>query len=483
MNPPLPGSNARRGILALAVGTAAVVAGALGLGLRLDDAFQRRLPAAQRPPAPVAVVGIDAAEPWPWSNERLAALLDRLRAAGALGVGLDLPLVAAVPTDAVGDARLARALFDGKVVLGVPLAAGPDGTLQPQLPPTGFVEAVGLGHVLLPRDRDGRIRRHLPHASDSDGTPWPSLPLALLQHVNASEPAHGPGASWQLVDAGTAPAAWSAAELMAGRIENSRLHGHWVLVGLADPARQPQLPGPHGSAPLYPVQHQARALSALLAGATPRPLPAPVQALLALAITGVAAYAGLSRNAAGWRMPVALCGGIVAALSLSAILLAYRHWFAPGATAGVLALCLLTWTATVLVRQGVRRRRMPGIATRRDLQAAVQAAGAANAPHAMLLLEIRPPANDGRKARETRARDLADLLRNRARRPEDIAAWLGGGHFALLLHGASDAAAGDILDQIYSQASDRGLVLQGQMHACSANDCTCAKKGPGGIAA
>ncbi|MBE2292167.1 MAG: CHASE2 domain-containing protein [Xanthomonadaceae bacterium] len=475
MSRPSPGPDPRRAALALGAGALAALCSGLDLVPALDDGLQRWQPAPSQP-APVLVLGIDATAPWPWPNERLAALLERLQAAGVRGVGLDLPIGTGTSADALGDARLARALLDGHVVLGVALEPQPDGAPRARLPPVEFTDSARLGHLLLPRDRDGRIRRHLPQVLADDGIQWRSLPVALARTGAGNSLEGETDAGWRVAATGDPPPVHDPAELMDGRMEASRLRGQWVLLGLADPSRQARLPGPHGSAPLFPVQHQARALAALLRGDTPRPLPAAAQALLALLLAGAATSAGLSRHAPAWRMPVALLAGTAATLALSAWLLQRHHWFAPGATVGVLALGLAAWATLALHRQWRTRRRLPGLATRRQLQAAVQPAAGAGTPHALLLLEYSLPGAHGRKATDACARQIAELLRTRARRPDDIAAWLGGCRFALLLHGTSAAAAGAILEQIRGQAGERGLALQGDAHACDADGCDCLRR-------
>ena len=475
------GRELRHAVLALGVGTLAALCGVLALGptLALDDLTQRWLrPASQ--PAPVLVLGIDAGDPWPWRNDRLATLLQRLHAAGVRGIGLDLPIATGAMSDATGDARLAHALLEYQGVLGMDLAPQPDGALRARLPPVEFSEAARLGHLLLPRDRDGRIRRHQPQVLADDGIVWPSLVLALADSgggadLDDADPDGDARDSWQISGTGDGPPTRSATHLLDGTMDPSLLRGQWVFVGLTDPARQARLPGPHGSAALFPVQHQARALAALLQGDTSRPLPPAVQALLALLLAAGATYAGLARNGPGWRMPVALLAGIVTTLALSAWLQGHRHWFAPGAIVAVLVLVLAAWAVITLHRQWRARRRLPGVATRRQLHTALQSAAGAGAAHALLLLDYSLPGAHNRGAGDACALQVAELLCTRARRPDDVAAWLDGCRFALLLHGTSADAAAGMLEQIHAQATDHGLALQGRMHACDTQRCDCLR--------
>ncbi|AKC87707.1 CHASE2 domain-containing protein [Pseudoxanthomonas suwonensis] len=472
----MPGK--RRCALALAAGVLAALLGGLGLAGPLDDVLHRWLAPSTSLPAPVAVLVVDDADPWPWPNGRIADLLERLRDAGVRGVALDLPLQSGAATDPEGDARLARTLLENRVALGVTLVPGADGPPDAQMPPIEFAGAARLGHVLLPRDRDGRVRQHLPHVVAADGVRWPSLPLALAQPGNPGGSGRWETAErWRIgYDDRTAPPTLRAVDLLAGRLGASRLHGHWVLVGLADASSQPPLPGPSGTAPLFAVEHEARALVAMLRGSTPRPLPAAAQALLALLLAGIPVLLGLGRGGRGWHAPAALLGGFAAALALSGWLLGRQLWFAPGGTVAVLLAALAGWGVLALRRQLRRRQRMPGLASRRRLDAALYAARAAGTPHSLLLVEVgASPAGDHEQVRADVSR-LAQLMRARARRPGDVAAHLGAGRFALLLPDTPAAAAEHILEDIRQQAAERdvSLPLQGRVHGCSGQACDCA---------
>lgn len=471
----------RRCLLALAAGLLAVLAGATGLGNRLDDAFHRAVSPlrTQASAAPVAVLEIDRLETW--SSSRIAELLSRLRAAGVRGIALELPLDAMTGVDPGGDARLARTLLDDRIVLGVAMLPQADGSLRAVLPPTEFADAARLGHAFLPRDADGRIRNHMPHVLGADGIRWPSLALALaLPGGYGGNNGQAPPARWRIPypEPAGAPPGLRAADLLPDRIAASRLRGHWVLVGLTDPARVARTPGPHGSAALFPVEHQARGLVALLQGTPARTLPPLAQALLALLLATAAVLAGMARGGRDWRMPAALLAGIAATLALSAGLLARHLWFAPGGILGVLGLALLAWAALALRQRVHARRPLPGLATPGRLQAALQAARAAGTPHALLVLQAGTD-EAPRDARASHGEDLtcriAQLLGARARRPGDVATHLGAGRFALLLPDTSVAAAEHILEDIRRQLAGQphATAVEGSVHACGERSCDC----------
>lgn len=474
--------SAHRGAFAVAAGALAAVLGGLGAAAGFDDVLFRALAPAGTPAAaaPVVVVGLDGAEPWP--NGRTADLLERLQVAGARGIALDLPLRSQA-ADPQGDARLARALLDDRVVLGVALQAGDDGRPRAVMPPVEFADAARLGHARLPLDRDGRVREHLPHVVTADGIRWPSLALALVRSGDAvgAGRMETPG-RWRIAygnGRSPPPRTLHASDVLRGRTGHGLLGDHWVLVGVTDPARQARIRGPHGSPLLYPVEHEARALASLLEGSLATPLPAAAQALLSLLLAGGAMFIGLGGGRRGWRMPVAMLAGIAASLLLAAALLHGQRWFGPGGVVVVLS-AVLAGRCAMALRDRLRdRRRLPGLATRGRLASAVHAARADGTPHALLVLEVpvepttgTPPGHD-----DSAACRIARLLQARARRPGDLAADLGGGRFALLLPGTSAAAAERILEDIRGQAGETGAPLRvgGSLHACAGSDCDCLR--------
>jgi len=114
------------------------------------------------------VVAIDARslrafDEWPWSRAVLAAAIDEIDAAGGEGVLVDVDLSTA--RDASGDAALARAIArHGRVGLAVLRQFEViDGLGEMEFvsrPLPRFIEAgARLGHVLVPVDPDGVVRR------------------------------------------------------------------------------------------------------------------------------------------------------------------------------------------------------------------------------------------------------------------------------------------------------------------------------------
>ena len=174
-------------------------------------AFDRILDLTARPAATgprIVVIDIDGASldrvgAWPWRRERIAALIDAARRAGAAAIGVDIlfatpesqspaalarqlaeatgdarvgELAAALPGD---DARLAAALTRDRVVLGFVLSPEPEASAPATTPiltrgAMGFVglwsgggvyptpelaAKASLGALSLPGDADGAVRR------------------------------------------------------------------------------------------------------------------------------------------------------------------------------------------------------------------------------------------------------------------------------------------------------------------------------------
>lgn len=129
----------------------------------LDFASARRAtPVAQD----LAIVAIDDRSlmqegRWPWDRSKLALLVDRLSAAGARAIVLDILLPE--PSSPAADAALAGSIArSGRVVLvhGFIQAQDRQSGIDPQLPLADFASrAFALGHVALEPDGDGIVRR------------------------------------------------------------------------------------------------------------------------------------------------------------------------------------------------------------------------------------------------------------------------------------------------------------------------------------
>jgi signal transduction histidine kinase len=167
------------------VAVAAVVLAVTGWGggarveLPLRDALLRAR--ASTPATVVAVVAVDDASisalgRWPWSRERLAALVERAREEGATSVAVDILLLDPAP----GDDALGRALAES----GGMLVAGFDPAAGPLLPPPALAERAELVHGVLELDGDGVLRR-LASTKQTEAASYAAMSAAIAARVDA----------------------------------------------------------------------------------------------------------------------------------------------------------------------------------------------------------------------------------------------------------------------------------------------------------
>jgi adenylate cyclase len=120
------------------------------------DAFQRWSPRPYDASSPVKIAAIDDESinrlgQWPWPREVMAQLIEKLSAAGAATIVLDVlfsePERTPQGTTSLGDQRVAQAIADGRVVLGMPLT---DPGAEPEVK-AGFAIAGDSPQAFLPR--------------------------------------------------------------------------------------------------------------------------------------------------------------------------------------------------------------------------------------------------------------------------------------------------------------------------------------------
>ncbi len=173
---------------------------------------------------------LDAIGVWPWPRDVHAAVIDRLVAAGAADIFLDIDFSAR--STAASDDRLAKALADagGGVVLPAFVqyrsAAGdtPETVVSRPLPE--FEANAWLAAANVAADPDGVVRG-LPHGVMLDGQVVQSV-AALL----AGEPE--PSAASFDIDFSISPASvpvFSVSDLLSGRVPAEALAGRSVVVG------------------------------------------------------------------------------------------------------------------------------------------------------------------------------------------------------------------------------------------------------------
>jgi signal transduction histidine kinase len=276
-----------------------------GAELLVQDSFLRLLP--RRAAVSVATVLVDepslrAVGPWPWSRSQIGTLVDRVKAAGAAGVVIDLLL----PEPRVGDEVLEAALARLPAVLAV----GIDDRGGWLLPAEALRGSAQLGHVSFELDRDGVVRRFLA-AKQLEGRSLPALSVAAARLLDPSWPIPvGSTLKPGFRMAGSIPQI-GAAELLSGSFGDAALRGRVVFFGASAAGI-----GDH-------------AVSPLSARGSPEP--------------GVVVQAATTESILkGDLLRVAsplLCGGLAALVA--ALSSWYRIRSGPGATTASLAVSLL----------------------------------------------------------------------------------------------------------------------------------------------
>lgn len=193
--------------------------------LLVRDALLRTRPRAAAISVAAVVVdeeAIGAVGPWPWDRERLAALVERIGAAGAAAVAVDLLLAETRP----GDEALATALAARPSVL----AAAPDGTKRWILPASGLRAASEVAHVSFAVDRDGVVRGFLA-TRQLDGLSLGAMPFAAARLLRPEIPLPvGAPIRPGFRSADEVPT-WSAADVLSGSLPEGALLGRVCFVG------------------------------------------------------------------------------------------------------------------------------------------------------------------------------------------------------------------------------------------------------------
>ncbi|MCP5153084.1 MAG: CHASE2 domain-containing protein [Ectothiorhodospiraceae bacterium] len=318
-------------------------------------------------PADVVIVAIDepsleALGRWPWSRRIHAALVDRLAAAGAGAIGLDLVLAEPQRDDPGADAALARAISaHGRVVMPVvPEQRRLGGQIIETLPIETIAGAArAFGHVDVEIDGDGLSRR-LFLAAGVGAPHWRAFALALLEVSDPRAAGHWPsppsesgtGLDWVRAHEILVPFAGppghfrrvSYVDVLGGRVPASELVGRTILVGATTAGLGDTLPTPVSAQrePMAGVELHANVLDTLrneirIEAAS---LPARLTLATVLLLVPLIAYPRLSPMAS----LVASIGLSVGSLGLSAVLLVAGVWMPPVALALALAATYPLWT-------------------------------------------------------------------------------------------------------------------------------------------
>lgn len=340
---------------------------------RADQAiYDTLMSAAQRPArSDIVIVGIDDDSlarigRWPWPRAVHATLVERLSAAGARAVLLDLILSEPAQADPMGDAALARALAaNGRAILAVALESSAQSRLVEARPaPALAAAAAGIGHIDAELDPDGMARSVYLWAGL--GAPrYPQLALGLLQladpaaaapyarisrdAADAADAAVWVREQWLRIPFAGAPGSYrhvSYVDVLTGDVAPDALTGKYVLVGATAIGLGDAYPTPvSGFGRTMPgVEFHANVLQSLIEG---RAVAIVERAWIALAAGLLAAVLMLALLRGTARTGLLVSAGLIAGtLAASAgLLIGFDRWFAPTPLllVGLLAYPLWSW--------------------------------------------------------------------------------------------------------------------------------------------
>lgn len=333
-----------------------------GLG-RIDQTWYDLLIASSGRPArnDIIIVAIDDYSlsllgRWPWPRQLHAQLLDRLTAAKARAVGLDVIMAEAEPAPRVGDLALQAAMVrNGAVVMPVimnNLGQGQTATLPI---PALAVAAAGMGHIGLDLDRDGVIRSVFLHEGDTLPL-WPHFALKLggeklFQPAPAPAPA-APAVGWQRTGRILIPYAGSSghfstvpyAAVLRGEVAPGFFTDKYVLVGATAVGMADAYPTPVSgqSGGMAGVEIHANILAALLDGksiSAARPWQAALFGSVPVMLALLCYFLFSPRVAL-----IATAALILASALFSLIAFRFGLWIAPAAPCIALIIAYPLWS-------------------------------------------------------------------------------------------------------------------------------------------
>ena len=241
-------------------------------------------------PEDLIIVGVDSDSVqqngrWPWSRTDQAQIIENLSEAGALVVLIDILYSEPSKEDPAADAALASAIErSGRVIL--PIHTEGKGLLRggETLPITSVLEAsTELGHIFLPIDSDGIVRRVFLKAGFKHPH-WPILSLAAMESLGIAPqelagvrteredvatqwvgdyevmiPFHGPKSTFRTVP---------AYDVLSGNFDRDLFNGSTVFLGLTATGLGDAVPTPIFGVdqPLPGVEVHANIYSSLRAG-------------------------------------------------------------------------------------------------------------------------------------------------------------------------------------------------------------------------
>lgn len=306
----------RRALALAAAAAVGLVMLASGAGLAIDETAVAAGSGFRLHPASGSIViaeidekSIAAIARWPWPRRVHAAIVDRLREAGARSIAFDVDFSS--PSTPGEDRLFAAALerADGSVILPVfsqAASTGSDARVDsapiPILAGHAFLAAANV-----PTGADGRLRRMF-YGRDIEGAPRPSLAAMLAERQGNAEGSFPIDLS---IDPRSIPH-FSVIDLISGRVPAEAVRGRRVVIGATavELGDRFAVPG-HGL--VVGVTAQAMAAETLLAGQPPSEAGGLWALLLALGGLTAASRARRVRSrlavgASAWLAVAALAG-------------------------------------------------------------------------------------------------------------------------------------------------------------------------------
>ncbi|MFO1351315.1 MAG: EAL domain-containing protein [Gammaproteobacteria bacterium] len=387
-------------------------------------------------PSDVVIVAIDEQSldslgRWPWPRRVHADLIERLSAAGAKAIALDVIFAEPDAANPGNDQALARAIrANGRVVLPV-LPEQFAGQLVETLPIPMLTEAAaGLGHVEVVLDQDSVARRIFLKAGL--GSPrWPAFALALLELADPAKAAKLPGvrsapaaqplpSEWlrdheMLLPYAGAPgrfARMSYAAVLSPDFDARAVRDKFVLVGVTAAGLSDLFPTPvsiQGNT-MPGVELHANVFDALRRGAVLEPLGERWRLALTvlLALMPALFYTLLPVR---WSLPITILWMALTALVSVLLARTFHVWLgpAPALLTQALSLPLWSWRQLEQTIRSLFRERQQALVTLRAIGDAVISTDPNGA-----VKYLNPSAEQLIGASLAKARDLplADVFQN-----------------------------------------------------------------------
>jgi CHASE2 domain-containing sensor protein/signal transduction histidine kinase len=297
---------------------------------------------------------------WPWSRDLQAQLFEQLKLMDVRAVVVDLLYVEpSLPTE---DSRLAKAIGSHAVTILPVLTEGGRSRVASESLPIPIItrEVTDLGHIFLPIDDDGIVRRVFLKSGFSQAH-WPALSLAALQALG-DMPGELPGLAkshtnqvgqWvenheimiPFFGSNGAFNRISAAKIINGEVPKSDLAGKIVFIGMTTTGLGDVVPTPVSALdqPVPGVEIHANIFSALRDQSLVVMAPVNTNLFVAIALLPLMLLL-YSRMPPQWGFLAAVVGAGLPVL-LSFLLYRYgRLWYSPLSASVPILISYLFWS-------------------------------------------------------------------------------------------------------------------------------------------